>query len=674
MRVCPGVRASPATSTRADANVMSFRLKLLGLPSLQREDGSDVEFPIGKPLALLSYLAFEYRPVRRDELAGLLWPDSSPDRARHSVRQAIWLIRRKLGEESIQGDDPVSLSETVVSSDLEEFWTALSEGDMEAATKVWRGPFLSRLVLSECRAWEQWREEQREVLRLSLFKSLLSRCEDLKVGGREEECLGYLEVLLRLNPFSLEGRVLHIECLLRLGRVPAARQALEEARRELEGVDGAAEAIGELEATLREQQARTDPGAQERVGESLELVGRADELSGLRSLWRRAMAGQPGSACILGPTGIGKTRLAHAFLTGIEATGARAVRAKGYRGEHRIPWGTVTDLIRQLLLLPGAKGISPGSDAVLRTVLPSLRTSGNGGGIGNGNGESGEVQPAALSDAVADLVGAVGFEGPVALFIDDWQWADKESRSLLSRVMRQARGLPCFFLLAERTGERRLLQERAEILMKELGAPSFLLGPLAKEELGELIGLLAAISDPDQADRLVERIHRVTGGNPLFVGELFRKLGEEGVYRREGDAWILDAEEVPEELDLPESVQELIEGRLQRLSPTAAQVAGALATERRSVPSRMLRRKAGVDEAVFTRAVSELVDREVLTWVGPHDLDFEHDQLREAAGFFFEPDSRRRLTSWAAERPGWVAVGVTSLLASAVLVFTGTAP
>ena len=130
----PDAPASPATSTRADADGMSFRLNLLGIPSLQRADGSDVEFPIGKPLALLSYLAFENRPVRRDELAGLLWPDSSPDRARHSVRQAIWLIRRKLGEESVQGDDPVSVSETMVSSDLEGFRSDLSYDDVQAAS------------------------------------------------------------------------------------------------------------------------------------------------------------------------------------------------------------------------------------------------------------------------------------------------------------------------------------------------------------------------------------------------------------------------------------------------------------------------------------------------------------------------------------------------------------
>ena len=58
-----------------------------------------MDFPIRKPMALLSYLVLEGGEVRRDELAQLLWPGSAPDRARHSVRQAIWLIRRKLGED-----------------------------------------------------------------------------------------------------------------------------------------------------------------------------------------------------------------------------------------------------------------------------------------------------------------------------------------------------------------------------------------------------------------------------------------------------------------------------------------------------------------------------------------------------------------------------------------------
>ena len=394
-------------------------------------------------------------------------------------------------------------------------------------------------------------------------------------------------------------------------------------------------------------------------------MGRSGELADLTGAWRRARAGVSSTACILGPTGIGKTRLASEFLAGAERDGAQIARARGFRGEHRIPWGSSADLIQDLLGLPGAKGISSGSDAVLRGVLPSMSRNGRDE---EANNSTGEVQAAALSDAVADLIEAVGFEGPLVVLVDDWQWIDRESRALLAKVMRRIRGLPCMFLLAERTGERRLRQESAETLIGELGGRRINLGPLSETELGELLGLLAEFENPEETTAFVERIHRVTGGNPLFVGEVLRKLAEDGVYQQEEGEWVLRAGHLQDQMDLPESVQLLIRERLERLTPTAGQLAGALAAERRSVPAGQLRKRAGIDEAAFARALTELMEREVMNWAGPTEIDFTHDQLREAAGLFFHSPRKGGLLTWARERPFHAGVGALGLFLGVLLI------
>jgi len=651
---------------------MDIHLETLGPPNLRTPEGEVVDFPVGKPLALLIYLVVEGKPVSRDDLARLLWPGSTPARARHSVRQAIWLLRRNLGEDVVEGEESVWASATTLSSDLAAFHEALSAGDVEAARGFWRGPFLKGLSLTECREWELWREDQREALKRRFFVALLDQARRTKREGEERDALSYLDQASRLNPHSKEVAVLRIEALLATGRIPAARQALEEAKRIQEDLGGPAEELASLQAAFREIDRRPDSIVPERVGESVEFVGRSSELAKLRALWREVLDGRPRSACILGPTGIGKTRLAEEFLSGVEASGGRVARAKGYRNEQRISRGTVTDLVRQLLGLPGAKGISSGSEAVLRAVLPTLLLKANGHEPGDRElPRVEEVSAATLADAVADLVEAVGFEVSLVLFLDDWQWADKESRALLGKVMRRVRGLPCLFLLAERTGEHSLRQERAEGVIRDLGGPRIPLGALTEPELAELMGLLAVFTDPEAGEELVRRIHRVTGGNPLFVGELLRKLGEDGVYRRQGDRWILAVDEVPVDLDLPESIQELIRARLERLTPTAAHVAGVLAAQDRSATVRLLRRRSGLDEAVLTRAVGELADREVVAWVGPQELEFAHDQLREAAGLYFQPGRRGSLGRWIGERPGWVGLGLLTGIAVVVLVLSG---
>ncbi|MGW8266914.1 MAG: ATP-binding protein, partial [Longimicrobiales bacterium] len=651
---------------------MDIHLEVLGTPGLRTPEGAVVDFPVGKPLALLIYLAVEGRPVSRDDLARLLWPASTPARARHSVRQAIWLLRRNLGEEVVEGEESVQASRTTLSSDLAAFHQALSDGDIDAAREYWQGPFLKGLSLSECREWEHWREDQRETLRLRFFVALVEQARGKMGEGKEREALSYLDQAHLLNPHSMDVAVLRIEALLATGRIPAARLALEEAKRTQEDLGGAMGALAELEAGFREIERRPDSVVPERVGESVEFVGRTSELAKLRALWKEVLGGRPRSACILGPTGIGKTRLAEEFLSGVEASGGRVARAKGYRNEQRISRGAVTDLVRQLLSLPGAKGISSGSEAVLRAVLPTLLLRANGHEHGDGEPPRvEEVSAAALADALSDLVEAVGFEVSLVLFLDDWQWADKESRALLGKVMRRVRGLPCLFLLAERTGEPSLRQERAESVIRELGGLQIFLGPLTESELAELMSLLAVFTDAEAGEALVRRIHRVTGGNPLFVGELLRKLGEDGVYQRRGDLWILVVEDVPVELDLPESIQELVRARLERLTPTAAHVAGVLAAEDRSASARLLRRRTGLDDAIFSRAVGELVDREVVRWVGSHDLEFAHDQLREAARLYFRPGQRKPLEGWLGKWPGWVGLGLVGGVAAVALILTG---
>ncbi len=74
-------------------------LTLLGPPSVTFTDGGTiVPQPGAKVLALLTYLVLESGPHSREELAGLLWGESSEDEARASLRQALKHLRDAFGE------------------------------------------------------------------------------------------------------------------------------------------------------------------------------------------------------------------------------------------------------------------------------------------------------------------------------------------------------------------------------------------------------------------------------------------------------------------------------------------------------------------------------------------------------------------------------------------------
>ena len=245
---------------------MTFRLQILGEPRIQSSDGSDVDIPKGKPFALLSYLAVERRPVGRSELGELFWPGSSQKRTRHSVRQAIWLIRRTLGEGVLHGDDPVSVSGEALSCDLLEFEGALEAGRVDHARLLWRGPLLARMSLSGCRSWDHWLEEKRGALHRDFFQALLSQARRSAAMGGREAVLQYLGHALDLNPFSVEAHQLRIETLLQSNELPAARKALEVARRELGDDPTLLQELGRLLKQIEDRESESGARPPERMG------------------------------------------------------------------------------------------------------------------------------------------------------------------------------------------------------------------------------------------------------------------------------------------------------------------------------------------------------------------------------------------------------------------------
>jgi len=78
-------------------------LRLFGRPHLLGPDGNPMPFRTGKQLALLVYLALEARnrPVSRDKLIDLFWPDAPPKFGRHSLSDALTATRAKLGHDAV---------------------------------------------------------------------------------------------------------------------------------------------------------------------------------------------------------------------------------------------------------------------------------------------------------------------------------------------------------------------------------------------------------------------------------------------------------------------------------------------------------------------------------------------------------------------------------------------
>jgi DNA-binding SARP family transcriptional activator len=151
-------------------NTPAFALILFGGISL-RGPGREVDRVLvnGKAVGLLAYLALPTmgRFVRRDTLAGLLWPELDQSRARTALRKTVHTVRKAMTPEALlsRGDEDVALSGTQVWCDASAFSTAADSGFLLRALELYRGELMPGFHLTDSWDFDRWLEEERSAAR-----------------------------------------------------------------------------------------------------------------------------------------------------------------------------------------------------------------------------------------------------------------------------------------------------------------------------------------------------------------------------------------------------------------------------------------------------------------------------------------------------------------------------
>jgi len=162
--------------------VIEFRI--LGAIDLRAEaKGRVLREVLAQPkrLAVLAYLAVEGRggPLSRDSLLALFWPESPDERARNSLNQAVFALRKALGPPAVrtEASDAVGIDHGQVWCDAVAFEEALATGDRSRAIELYGGELLAGFHLSEAVEFSQWLDGARRRLRTSAVEAALGQAE-----------------------------------------------------------------------------------------------------------------------------------------------------------------------------------------------------------------------------------------------------------------------------------------------------------------------------------------------------------------------------------------------------------------------------------------------------------------------------------------------------------------
>lgn len=145
----------------------TISVRLFGSPEVVR-DGVPAGVDTRKAVAVLAVLALAGHPVRRDILAGLLWPDVTQERARGSLRRTLSSLRSLIGAEAVVADrETVSLALDTKDVDVLSF-LELADAAPAEAVELYRGPLLEGFSTPDAPPFEDWQRRETERLRLRM--------------------------------------------------------------------------------------------------------------------------------------------------------------------------------------------------------------------------------------------------------------------------------------------------------------------------------------------------------------------------------------------------------------------------------------------------------------------------------------------------------------------------
>jgi class 3 adenylate cyclase/tetratricopeptide (TPR) repeat protein len=376
------------------------------------------------------------------------------------------------------------------------------------------------------------------------------------------------------------------------------------------------------------------PAAFERPTDS-PMLGRERELDRLRETFEHIARERIAHRfMVLGPAGIGKSRLAQELRAAIDEEASMLVGRCLPYGEGITFW-PLAEIVRQ------AAGDDPRA-AIAKLVegeqhaelIPERVMQAVGLSEGDGTGED-------LVWALRRFFEALARRHPLVLVFEDLHWAEPPLLDLIEDLADRTRDVPLMLLCLAR---EELLEERPDWARGEPNASALVLDPLSENDTRTLINALlpaAAVAEKVRAE-LVARAE----GNPLFVEQMLALLREQGG--------------AGEQIVVPPTIQALLAARLDRLSGEQLAVIGAasvvgkefwrtavLALSRDHDPSR-------IDGALAALVRKELVQPDHSTLAQEDGFSFRHGLIRDAAYESVTKGSRAELHERLA---GWLEDG-----------------
>jgi predicted ATPase len=329
------------------------------------------------------------------------------------------------------------------------------------------------------------------------------------------------------------------------------------------------------------------------------------------TLYEQASTGQPQVVLLEGEAGIGKTRLAAAFLDWVKAQGAEVLKGRAFHTSQRLSYQPLIEILRTRLAQEHdlRQWLGDPSLTALSRLLPDLRERYHDLPALTINGA---FASSVFFEALARLSQALASQAPLLMFVDDTQWADAASLDAFQYLARYwtEHETPAMLLLGLRTETREMEPEMSAWLASLRSTIAFTRLELGSLSAMDTIQVVRELAHADAAQPSLQEEQRrfhpssqhapaagsgicpkrfgawlfsETNGHPFYLRALLQELLEHGLLVPRliaGSGWVFEPQPSILETTLPDTmlpwdVREMIQQRLGRLSSPARDLLAA---------------------------------------------------------------------------------------------------
>ncbi|RQD71847.1 MAG: hypothetical protein D5S00_01470 [Tindallia sp. MSAO_Bac2] len=597
---------------------------LLKTPSIIL-DGEVVRLPYRKAEAAFYYLLVNGK-ASRSEMMHLLWGDFPEETARKNLRNALYKIRKTMGEEIL-----LTPNQKEVALNPDWKWYTDLKGFLSEEKDSWTyygQIFLQGFSVKDAEEFESWMMEKRQEYEDLYLRKLHQGIRQAEEKEDPEQILEMGKALIRQDEFDEEARRKVMEAYAQNGQYHKAIQEYEETVRILKeelGIQPEARTKALYEKVFRQRQ--PEESVESKKGKQT-LFGRGKEWHRLQDQLKYFQRQKtPKLVMVCGEAGIGKTLLVQSFVENEIASDMEILEANCYKQEENFvlkPWQPV---FSQLMTLIETHCIDLPEAWVYQIskqfpIFESL-LSGKYGLMQEGVLE--ENQRLNLIEAVVGTLKKIAAKKKLVFIFEDLHWMDSVSLQMLQRIL-QEKTLPVLFLTTLRDG----YEDRMAALTTMTGRKGALMRiALSRFSLEETLQWLRQEAGHETLDeKMGKQIYEETRGNPFFVSEYLNALQTHGSTEK-----------------LSVKAQNILQSRLQEMPEETRKLLELLSLFFHRVSVSRLASISSADDVEVAEMLEQLVERGILREVieeNKTSVEFVHQKFREYV-YEQQSQSKRRL-------------------------------